>query len=87
MPPKHDDMDVICAILRIFHLLPHPAASKFLEDLVMTSLEVSSKLPGARICNPYLSPLVKYFNVYPKEVFFSFNFFFKKKSLVTCYLC
>ena len=72
---KSEDTEIVCAILRIFHLLPHPAAVKFLDDLVTTTLNVASHLPGGKVCNPYLSPLIKYFNVYPKEVPFLCPFF------------
>ena len=71
---KSEDTEFVCAILRIFHLVPHPVAAKFLDDLVTTTLNVTSGLPGGKVCNPYLAPLIKYFNVYPKEVFSLFCF-------------
>ncbi|KAF2663337.1 hypothetical protein BT63DRAFT_380282 [Microthyrium microscopicum] len=60
-------MQVVAAIINIFHLLP-PTANMFLPTLVTKVLELESALRRTHI-SPFREPLIRYLNQYPKEMF------------------
>jgi transformation/transcription domain-associated protein len=63
---QSEQMKIIAAVFNIFHLLP-PAAEQFKERLIETVLDLEEKLRRTRY-SPFRSPLYKYLNRYPKEV-------------------
>lgn len=62
---QNQQMQIVTAILNVFHLLP-PAAATFMADLVNGVLDLETKLRRTH-CSPFRKPLVKYLNRYPKE--------------------
>ncbi|KXS11669.1 hypothetical protein M427DRAFT_158085 [Gonapodya prolifera JEL478] len=65
-----DEVQIIVAILEVFHLLPSKA-DMFLEDLVHTVIELEARLRRTT-SSPFRAPLVKFLNHYHVEavVFF-----------------
>mmetsp|Transcript_20543 Transcript_20543/g.65440 ORF Transcript_20543/g.65440 Transcript_20543/m.65440 type:complete len:492 (+) Transcript_20543:2159-3634(+) len=65
-----DDVNIPCAILSLFHLLP-PAPNKFLAELVAVCLSLEAVLPGStalgRHWSPHREALVPYLNRHAKE--------------------
>lgn len=63
---QNEQMKIVAAVFNIFHLLP-PAAEQFKERLIETVLDLEEKLRRTRY-SPFRTPLYKYINRYPKEV-------------------
>lgn len=59
------EVQVLCAILDIFHLLP-PSANAFLPELVQAVLEMEQQV-RRDLSSPFRRPLLKYLNRFPKE--------------------
>eukprot|EP01117_Protostelium_nocturnum_P005733 TRINITY_DN206_c0_g1_i10.p1 TRINITY_DN206_c0_g1~~TRINITY_DN206_c0_g1_i10.p1 ORF type:complete len:889 (+),score=318.38 TRINITY_DN206_c0_g1_i10:1235-3901(+) len=68
-----DDTKIAAGIIDIFHLLP-PAASKFLEQLVMITMQLEILLPKEN-GTPYRIPLVRFLNRYKTE---SIDYFYSR---------
>ena len=66
------DMELIYATLRIFPRLPRPDSSKFIPELINTSFDVSEARRSSHVHLPYISHLIAFLNIYPKEVVFDF---------------
>lgn len=60
------ELEIMAAIINIFHLLPHPAAAVFLDEVVKQVVEVERYLKIIRD-SPFTTPLAKYLNRYPAE--------------------
>lgn len=58
------------AILELFHLLP-PAAVKFMDDLVVLTMQLEAALPlegvYSELFSPYRVPLTKFLNRYAPQ--------------------
>ncbi|SZE99920.1 unnamed protein product [Blumeria hordei] len=65
---QNEQMKIIAAVFNIFHLLP-PAAEGFKDRLVDTLLNLEEGLRRTKH-SPFRNHLFKYFNRYPREVFF-----------------
>lgn len=63
---QQPQMQVIAAILNIFHLLPAPAEA-FKERLIECLLSLEEKLRRTHH-SPFRAPMYKYLNRYPKEI-------------------
>ena len=68
---QNPQMQIVIAVLNIFHLLPS-AASGFMKELVNKVLELEDALRRVHY-SPFREPLLKFLNRYPKEtwVFFA----------------
>jgi transformation/transcription domain-associated protein len=60
-----EDIKIAACIVEIFHLLP-AAASKFLDPLVVLTIQLELQLPR-EVSSPYRVPLIKFLNRYPTE--------------------
>ena len=60
-----EDIKIAACIVEIFHLLP-AAASKFLDPLVLLTIQLELQLPR-EVSSPYRVPLIKFLNRYPTE--------------------
>ena len=72
---QHQQMQIVIAVLNVFHLLP-PAASSFMKDMVGKVMELEDALRRTHY-SPFREPLLKYLNRYPKE---SWSFFKERLS-------
>eukprot|EP00253_Pinus_taeda_P034578 PITA_34578 len=61
---------IVAAIIDLFHLMP-PAAGKFMDDLVILTLELEEALPQEQVYSelnsPYRLPLTKFLNCYASD--------------------
>lgn len=65
-----EEPKIAAAIVELFHLLP-PAAGKFLDDLVVLTMDLEAALPQGQVYSelnsPYRLPLTKFLNRYASE--------------------
>lgn len=66
----------MAAIINIFHLLPHPAAGVFLEDVIKMVVDVERLLKKLKT-SLFTKPLAEYLKFYPVE---ATTFFFGRLS-------
>ena len=60
---QHENINVLSAVLGIFHLLPAPGAEMFMNRLVDKIIELEKALRRTRF-SPFREPLIQYFNRY-----------------------
>ncbi|KAK4700569.1 transformation/transcription domain-associated protein, partial [Phenoliferia sp. Uapishka_3] len=65
-PSQDSELEIMAAIINIFHLLPHPAAGVFLEDVVKMVVEVERQLKKLKT-SIFTKPLAEYLKFYPVE--------------------
>lgn len=70
-----EEIKIAASIIEIFHLLPR-AASKFLEPLVLITIQLESQLPR-EVSSPYRIPLIKFLNTYSTD---SIDYFLQRLS-------
>lgn len=68
---QHPQMQIVIAVLNIFHLLP-PAASAFMKDTVNKVMELEEALRRTHY-SPFREPLMKFMNRYPSETWSFFK--------------
>ena len=68
---QNPQMQIVIAVLNIFHLLPS-AASSFMKDLVSKVMELEDALRRVHY-SPFREPLLKFLNRYPKETWAFFT--------------
>lgn len=66
--PSADDgeLEIMAAIINIFHLLPFPAAGGFMDDLIQQVIDVERHLRKIKI-SIFTAPLTRYLRLYPAE--------------------
>ncbi|GAA5907251.1 hypothetical protein JCM6882_008402 [Rhodosporidiobolus microsporus] len=72
-PSEDGELEVMAAIINIFHLLPHPAAGMYLEDVVNMVVDVERLLKKLKT-SIFTPPLAKFLALHPKtavDYFFS----------------
>ncbi|SGY18766.1 BQ5605_C014g07468 [Microbotryum silenes-dioicae] len=67
-------LEIMAAIINIFHLLPHPAANIFIEALVTLVADAERQLKKLKT-SVFTVPLTKYLRLYPGE---AVQFFFTR---------
>lgn len=60
---ENSEVNVMSAIINVFHLLPYPGSGTFLRDVCAAVVEVEQRLRRARH-SPYTVPLAKYVSRY-----------------------
>ncbi|KAM0751100.1 hypothetical protein T439DRAFT_380110 [Meredithblackwellia eburnea MCA 4105] len=73
-PSPDSELEIMAAIVNVFHLLPHPAAGIFLEDVVKMVVDVERLLKKLKT-SVFTKPLAEYLKFYPAE---ATNFFFSR---------
>ncbi|KAL8827579.1 MAG: hypothetical protein Q9191_003095, partial [Dirinaria sp. TL-2023a] len=68
---QHPQMQIVIAVLNIFHLLPSAAAS-FMQDLVNKVMDLEDSLRRVHY-SPFREPLLKFLNRYAKETWAFFG--------------
>ena len=63
---ENGEVNVMAAIINIFHLLPHPGAGTFLQDVSAMVVDVERRLRKAST-SPFTKPLAKYINRYVED--------------------
>ncbi|KAK4050349.1 transcription-associated protein 1 [Microbotryomycetes sp. JL221] len=63
-PSEDGELQIMAAIINVFHLLPHPAAEIFLENVVTCVVDVERQLRKLRT-SMFTVPLAKYLQLYP----------------------
>lgn len=63
---ENGEVNVMAAIINVFHLLPHPGAGGFLTDVCVSVVEVERQLRKTNT-SPFTKPLAKYVNRYAEE--------------------
>lgn len=68
LAPQSDNgtMNVMAAIINVFHLLPYPGAGSFLQDVCTSVVEVERRLKKATT-SPFTTPLAKFVSRYAPE--------------------
>ncbi|GAA6061309.1 hypothetical protein JCM10212_005423 [Sporobolomyces blumeae] len=75
-PSEDGELEVMAAIVNIFHLLPHPAAGQYLEDVVKMVVDVERLLKKLKT-SIFTAPLAKFLRLHPAE---TTSFFFARLS-------
>ncbi|GAA5967961.1 hypothetical protein JCM21900_003879 [Sporobolomyces salmonicolor] len=75
-PSEDTELEVMAAIVNIFHLLPHPAAGQYLEDVVKMVVDVERLLKKLKT-SIFTVPLAKFLRLHPAE---TTAFFFDRLS-------
>ncbi|GAA5857110.1 hypothetical protein JCM5353_001350, partial [Sporobolomyces roseus] len=75
-PSDDGELEVMAAIVNIFHLLPHPAAGMYLEDVVKMVVDVERLLKKLKTSS-FTAPLAKFLRLHPMD---TTNFFFARLS-------
>ena len=75
-PSDDGELEVMAAIVNIFHLLPHPAAGMYLEDVVKMVVDVERLLKKLKTSS-FTAPLTKFLRLHPAD---TTNFFFARLS-------
>lgn len=65
-PSEDGELEIMAAIINIFHLLPHPAAGAFLDDVVKQVVDVERHLKKIK-GSIFTAPLTQYLRLYPAE--------------------
>ena len=65
-PSEDGELEIMAAIINIFHLLPHPAAGAFLDDVVKQVVDVERYLKKIK-GSIFTEPLALYLRIYPAE--------------------
>lgn len=65
-PSEDGELEIMAAIINIFHLLPHPAAEVFLESVITAVVDVERHLKKLKT-SIFTKPLAKYLQLYPTE--------------------
>jgi transformation/transcription domain-associated protein len=65
-PSEDGELEIMAAIVNIFHLLPHPAAGGFLDDVVKQVVDVERYLKKIK-GSIFTTPLTQYLRIYPAE--------------------
>lgn len=73
-PSEDGELEIMAAIINIFHLLPHPAAGAFLDDVVKQVVDVERLLKKIK-GSIFTKPLTLYLALYPIE---ATNYFFAR---------
>ncbi|GAA5937574.1 hypothetical protein JCM10213_008398 [Rhodosporidiobolus nylandii] len=73
-PSEDGELEVMAAIINIFHLLPHPAAGQYLEDVVNMVVDVERLLQKLKT-SIFTAPLAKFLALHPEE---TVKFFFAR---------
>ncbi|KAK4051001.1 transcription-associated protein 1 [Microbotryomycetes sp. JL201] len=63
-PSEDGELQIMAAIINIFHLLPHPAAEIFLENVITIVVDVERQLRKLKT-SVFTVPLAKYLQLYP----------------------
>ncbi len=74
-----ENIKIAASIIEIFHLLP-AAANKFLDALVLITIQLEAQLPR-EVSSPYRVPLIKFLNRYPTE---SLDYFLPRLIQLDC---
>ncbi|GAA6004124.1 hypothetical protein JCM10207_002438 [Rhodosporidiobolus poonsookiae] len=75
-PSEDGELEVMAAIINIFHLLPHPAAGQYLEDVVGMVVDVERLLKKLKT-SIFTPPLAKFLALHPEQ---TTQFFFTRLS-------
>ncbi|GAA96948.1 uncharacterized protein L969DRAFT_90354 [Mixia osmundae IAM 14324] len=73
---EHGELQIMAAIINIFHLLPYPVSVDFLQDVSTLVADVELHLRKAT-ASVFTEPLARYLNLYPAE---STAFYFARMS-------
>lgn len=65
-PSEDGELEIMAAIINIFHLLPHPAAECFLDPVIKLVVDVERHLKKIKT-TIFTAPLAKYLQLYPVE--------------------
>ncbi|GJN92776.1 hypothetical protein Rhopal_005814-T1 [Rhodotorula paludigena] len=65
-PSEDGELEVMAAIINIFHLLPHPAAGQYLEDVVDMVVQVERLLKKLK-SSIFTPPLAKFLALHPEQ--------------------
>lgn len=75
-PSEDGELEIMAAIINIFHLLPHPAAAVFLDDVITEVVQVERLLKKLKT-SIFTKPLSEYLESYPVQ---ATTFFFARLS-------
>ncbi|BGP49947.1 transcription-associated protein 1 [Rhodotorula kratochvilovae] len=73
-PSEDGELEVMAAIINIFHLLPHPAAGQYLEDVIEMVVQVERLLKKLK-SSIFTPPLAKFLALHPEQ---TTKFFFSR---------
>ncbi|GAA5822515.1 hypothetical protein JCM11251_006364 [Rhodosporidiobolus azoricus] len=73
-PSEDGELEVMAAIINIFHLLPHPAAGMYLEDVINMVVDVERLLKKLKT-SIFTTPLAKFLALHSKT---AVDFFFSR---------
>ncbi|GAA6030453.1 hypothetical protein JCM8097_009114 [Rhodosporidiobolus ruineniae] len=73
-PSENSELEIMAAIINIFHLLPHPAAGQYLEDVVNMVVDVERLLKKLKT-SVFTAPLAQFLALHPKQ---TVEFFFQR---------
>ncbi|GAA5832957.1 hypothetical protein JCM3766R1_000374 [Sporobolomyces carnicolor] len=73
-PSDDGELEVMAAIVNVFHLLPSPAAGQYLEDVIKMVVDVERLLKKLKT-SIFTAPLAKFVRLHPSE---TTNFFFAR---------
>lgn len=79
-PLEDSEIEIMAAIVNIFHLLPHPAAQTYVNDVLMLTTEIERHLKKLKT-SPFSEPFAKYLRHYPDE---ATTFFFERLDDDSC---
>lgn len=64
--PENSEIKVMAAIINVFHLLPHPGAGAFLQDVCAIVVDVERRLRKTTT-SPFIKPLAKFVSRYVED--------------------